>query len=64
MMSEVDARAKGRNLFQQISWEVDNVIEIDEEYAAEALKKIQDICKKLDTLIPDWMIQNQEELKD
>lgn len=63
-MSEIDARAKGRNLFQQISWEVDNVIEIDEEYAAEALKKIQDICKQLDTLIPDWMIQNQEELQD
>ena len=61
MMSEVDARAKGKDLIQKITYEVDTVLEIDEEYAPEAVKKIQEFCKQLDALMPDWMLQLQQE---
>lgn len=61
MMSEIDARAKGKDLIQKITYEVDAVLEEDEEYAPEAVKKIQELCKQLDALMPDWMLQLQQE---
>ena len=61
MMSEVDARAKGKDLIQKITYEVDTVLEEDEEYAPEAVKNIQELCKQLDALMPDWMFQLQQE---
>ncbi len=61
MMSEVDARAKGKDLIQKITYEVDTVLEEDEEYAPEAVKNIQELCKQLDALMPDWMLQLQQE---
>lgn len=60
-MSEVDARAKGKDLIQKITYEVDTVLEEDEEYAPEAVKNIQELCKQLDALMPDWMLQLQQE---
>ena len=61
MMSEIDARVKGKDLIQKITYEVDTVLEEDEEYAPEAVKNIQELCKQLDALMPDWMLQLQKD---